>query len=175
MPLFERYNGIDYSGAETAEASLPGLRMPVHRRLWFLTFKARSSKASPLDGPGISRFPCKELFHIPGSTTTPGQWGTRDVASHRAAFRLRNGVGTRNPSLRDAAPWLACELPCRRFVDTLADASARLGDDVVRYSFLASDFHRLLLPVSRRTAKDTGHYQKGARRSLPSRSGYRLA
>src|SRR5271169_2840168 len=43
------------------------------------------------------------------------------------------------------AQWLACALPYRRFVDVLANGNARLGADVDRYSFIASDFHRLLL------------------------------
>ena len=36
-------------------------------------------------------------------------------------------------------------LPCRRFADALADACARLGADVGRYSFIAVDFHHILL------------------------------
>src|SRR5258705_14016328 len=44
-----------------------------------------------------------------------------------------------------AAQWLARTLPYRRFADTLADACARLGADAVRYSFIAVDFHNLLL------------------------------
>ena len=36
-------------------------------------------------------------------------------------------------------------LPCRRFADVLADACARLGADVDRYSFIAVDFHHILL------------------------------
>jgi hypothetical protein len=44
-----------------------------------------------------------------------------------------------------AAPWLACVLPCRRFVGILTDADARLGADVDRYSFIVADLHRLLL------------------------------
>src|ERR1700693_4074032 len=36
-------------------------------------------------------------------------------------------------------------LPCRRFADALADARARLGADVGRYSFIAVDFHHILL------------------------------
>jgi hypothetical protein len=36
-------------------------------------------------------------------------------------------------------------LPYRRFADTLAEACARLGADVVRYTFIAKDFHHLLL------------------------------
>jgi hypothetical protein len=42
------------------------------------------------------------------------------------------------------ARWLACALPYRRFVDVLANANARLGADADRYSFIVSDFHRLL-------------------------------
>ena len=44
-----------------------------------------------------------------------------------------------------AAQWLAYALPCRRFASALADNDARLGADVDRYSFIASDLHRLLL------------------------------
>ena len=36
-------------------------------------------------------------------------------------------------------------VPCRRFADILADACARLGADVGRYSFIAVDLHHLLL------------------------------
>ena len=43
-----------------------------------------------------------------------------------------------------AAQWLAYALPCRRFADTLTDARARLGADVVRYSFIVVDLHHLL-------------------------------
>jgi hypothetical protein len=38
-----------------------------------------------------------------------------------------------------------CVLPCRRFADALTSAYARLGANVVRYSFIAADFHHLLL------------------------------
>ena len=55
-----------------------------------------------------------------------------------------NGVGTRDHN-DFAARWLAYMLPCRRFADVLADACARLGADVGRYSFIAVDFHHLLL------------------------------
>ena len=44
-----------------------------------------------------------------------------------------------------AAQWLAYVLPYRRFADTLADAYARLGADVDRYSFIVMDSHHLLL------------------------------
>jgi len=60
------------------------------------------------------------------------------------AFRYTDSVGTREQS-SIAAQWLACTFPYRRFADTLTDACARLGADVVRYSFIAVDLHHLLL------------------------------
>jgi hypothetical protein len=91
----------------------------------------------------ISRFPCKERPYMPGSSTTPGCRGARDDAPRHVAFRNLNNVGTRDNN-SFAAQWLACTLPCRRFADILADACARLGVDVVRYSFIAVDLHHLL-------------------------------
>ena len=44
-----------------------------------------------------------------------------------------------------AARWLAYALPYRRFAAILAGDDARLGADVDRYSFIATDLHRLLL------------------------------
>ncbi len=55
-----------------------------------------------------------------------------------------NGVGTRDHN-DFAARWLAYMLPCRRFADVLANASARLGADVGRYSFIEVDLHHKLL------------------------------
>ena len=81
---------------------------------------------------------------MPGSTTTPGHPGARDCALRRFAFRYTDSVGTRN-QFSIVAQWLACTYPCRRFADILADACARLGADVVRYSFIAVDLHHLLL------------------------------
>src|SRR5712691_12442746 len=91
----------------------------------------------------LSRFPRKERLHMPGSSTTPDRPGARDIASVRVAFRARNSVGTRG--LAFAAQWLAYALPYRRFVAVLADANARLGADVDRYSFIVVDLHHLLL------------------------------
>jgi hypothetical protein len=70
--------------------------------------------------------------------------GARDYAPVHFAFRHVNGVGTRDQT-GFAAQWLAYMLPCRRFADVLADARARLGADVGRYSFIAVDFHHILL------------------------------
>jgi hypothetical protein len=81
---------------------------------------------------------------MPGSTTTPGHPRACDSARGRVAFRYTDSVGARN-QFSIAAQWLACMYPCRRFADTLADACARLGADVVRYSFIVGDLHPLLL------------------------------
>src|SRR5216683_2208003 len=81
---------------------------------------------------------------VPGSTTTLGRPRACDSARRRIAFRYTDSVGTQN-QFSIAAQWLACMYPCRRFADTLADGCARLGADVVRYSFIARDLHPLLL------------------------------
>jgi len=80
---------------------------------------------------------------MPGSPTTPGRQGARVSAPFRFAFRQVNSVSTRDSSI--VAQWLAYTLPCRRFADILADDCARLGADVVRYTFIAVDLHLLLL------------------------------
>jgi hypothetical protein len=81
---------------------------------------------------------------MPGSSTTPGRLGARVHAPIRVAFRIRNGVGTRDNNLCEAQ-WLACAFPYRRFAAVLTDDHARLGADVVSYSFIVSDLHRLLV------------------------------
>jgi hypothetical protein len=81
---------------------------------------------------------------MPVSLTTPGWSGARNNASVHVAFRETDNVGTRNFQAF-AAQWLAYALPYRRFDGTLADAAARLGADAVCYSFIAADFHHLLL------------------------------
>jgi len=81
---------------------------------------------------------------MPGSQTTPGHRSARGIAPRCIAFRLDNSVGARY-FISIAAQWLACTYPYRRFADTLADACARLGADVVCYSFIAVDSHHFLL------------------------------
>jgi hypothetical protein len=81
---------------------------------------------------------------MPGSSTTPGRPGTRDDAP---TMLPSVKTTTSAPGLIQAfaAQWLACVLPYRRFACTLADADARLGADVDRYSFTVVDLHHLLL------------------------------
>ena len=81
---------------------------------------------------------------MPGSPTTPGRPSARVGALGHIAFRYTDSVGTRD-QFSIAAQWLACTFPCRRFADILADACARLGADVVRFSFIVVDLHHLLL------------------------------
>ena len=80
---------------------------------------------------------------MPGSPTTPGRPSARVGALGHIAFHYTDSVGTRN-QFSIAAQWLARTFPCRRFADILADACARLGADVGRYSFIAVDLHHLL-------------------------------
>lgn len=81
---------------------------------------------------------------MPGSLTTPGRSGTRITRPPvlPSAMTTASAPGTSFPF---AARWLAYALPCRRFAAALTDDDARLGADVDRYSFIATDLHRLLL------------------------------
>jgi len=81
---------------------------------------------------------------MPGSSTTPGRLDARFHAPKRVAFRIRNGVGTRDKILCEAQ-WLAYVLLYRRFAAALTGDCARLEADVVSYSFIVSDLHRLLV------------------------------
>jgi hypothetical protein len=111
----------------------------------------RACGIHPQVKPETSRFPRKELPHMPGSPTTPGRTDARADASAHVAFRENEHVGTRDFQVF-AAQWLAYALPCRRFAVILADANARLGADAVCYSFIAADFHHLLFAgFNRRT------------------------
>jgi len=80
---------------------------------------------------------------MPGSSTTPGRPSACVGALGHIAFHYTDSVGTRN-QFSIAAQWLACTFPYRRFADILADVCARLGADVVRYSFIVVDLHHLL-------------------------------
>ena len=81
---------------------------------------------------------------MPGSSTAPGRAGARTSAPARIAFRQQNNVGAQKKA-DFAAQWLAYAIPCRRFADVLAGNCARLGADVVCYSFIVVDSHHLLL------------------------------
>ena len=81
---------------------------------------------------------------MPGSTTALGRAGARYSAPVHVAFRQPNGVGTQD-DVDFAAQWLAYAIPCRRFAEVLADNCARLGADVVCYTFIVADLHHLLL------------------------------
>ena len=99
---------------------------------------------------------------MPGSQTTPGPTDARNNAPADFAFRQVNNVGTRIDN-DFAAQWLAYTLPYRRFADVLADACARIGGDVDCYSFIAVDFHHILLAslpahsLTLRPAHSRGH------------------
>jgi hypothetical protein len=79
---------------------------------------------------------------MPGSLTTRSRAASRDDEAARVAFGIRHALGAPD-GITIAARWLACAHPCRRFAPVLADRDARLGADVVRYSFIAEDSHLL--------------------------------
>ena len=81
---------------------------------------------------------------MPGSSTTPGCPSACVGALGHIAFHYTDSVGTRN-SVFYRGSMAGLHVPYRRFADILADACARLGADVVRYSFIVVDLHHLLL------------------------------
>src|SRR4051795_12306111 len=110
---------------------------------------------------------------MPGSWTSPDRPRARACAPVRVAFRGGKRVGVQDYKTF-AAQWLACTIPCRRFADTLAGTAARLGADVVRYSFIAVDSHHLLLASlpahshSLPCSPDSGCYGPAPAGSAPS-------
>src|ERR1700745_3844042 len=113
----------------------------THRRLRPPAFPTTSRPRLAGMVMEISRFPCKRLLRMPGSTTTRGRRVSCDVDTSRVAFCGTENIGT--PNLSYAAQYLACALPCERFTSVLADTRASLGASAVRYSFTVTDFHRL--------------------------------
>ena len=81
---------------------------------------------------------------MPVSLTTPGRPNARDGAPDVLPSTVGNASASRKYVVFEAQ-WLAYALPCRRFAPALTDDGARLGADVVRYSFIAVDLHHLLL------------------------------
>ena len=73
-----------------------------------------------------------------------GPSDTCDSVFEHIAFRILEYVGIREIN-HFVAPWLAYMHPYRRFADALAGGHARLGADVVRYTFITVDFHHLHL------------------------------
>jgi hypothetical protein len=92
--------------APPTPAPVARCRSPASQLLWRgLTSRPRASPASAhhlpdagqallvLAGGEISRFPCKELTHMLGSTTAPGRLGARAGAPSRVAFHSTHSVG----------------------------------------------------------------------------------
>jgi len=89
-----------------------------HRRLRPPAFPTTSRPRLAGTAMEISRFPCKRLLRMPGSTTTRGRHGSRIIDTGRVAFCGTENIGT--PNLSYAAQYLACALPCERFTSDLA-------------------------------------------------------
>jgi hypothetical protein len=127
-----------------------------HRRLRPPAFPTTSRPRLAGTAMEISRFPCKRLLRMPGSTTTRGRHVSCDIDTSRVAFCGTENIST--PNLSYAAQYLACALPCERFTSALADTRASLRASAVRYSFTVTDFHRLPfagLPAHPSTASGT--------------------
>ena len=85
-----------------------------------------------------------QAFQVVGIAQSPDFVLASRAGSPQPDDRGYAVVGTRDHN-DFAARWLAYMLPCRRFADVLADACAGLGVNVGRYSFIAVDFHHILL------------------------------
>jgi hypothetical protein len=85
----------------------------------------------PVVGGRISRFPYKELPHMPVSLTTLGRPDARACAPDVLPSAMGNASASQMYVVF-GAQWLAYALPCRRFTPALTDDGARLGADVVR-------------------------------------------
>src|SRR5260370_33145933 len=87
----------------------------------------------------ISRFPSKELLHMPGSSTTPGRSDLAMVRPKRVAFRARNSVGTRGFGFRGSMAGLCPPLPTlrRRPYGRQRTARGRCGSLLLHRSGLA--------------------------------------
>jgi hypothetical protein len=81
---------------------------------------------------------------MPGSQTTLGRPGACGCAPDVLPSAVDNASASQKYVVFEAQ-WLAYALPYRRFTPAFTDDGARLGADVVRYSFIAVDLHHLLL------------------------------
>ena len=80
---------------------------------------------------------------MPGSRTTPGRPTLAFDTFVRVAFRLVNGIGTRNCKTI-AAKWLAC-ISLSTLRRCPHEQLRITGDDVGHYSFIIRGFYPLLL------------------------------
>jgi hypothetical protein len=113
----------------------------AHRRLRPPAFPTTSRPRLAGTAMEISRFPCKRLLRMPGSTTTRGRHVSRDIDTGRIAF-----CGTKTSAPRTCltplntspapSPVNASRLPSRT-------TRASLAAGTVRCSFTVTDFHRL--------------------------------
>ena len=101
---------------------------------------------------------------MPVSLTTLGRPGARDCAPDVLPSTMGNASASQKYVVFEAQ-WLAYALPYRRFTPAFTDDGARLGADVVRYSFIVMDLHHLLL------AGFTGAHPSYGGRTVQSHDG----
>ena len=117
------------------------LLLRAHRRLRPPAFPTTSRARLAGTAMEISRFPCKRLLRMPGSTTTRGRHVSCDIDT-----AVLPSVGRKTSAPRTCltplntspapSPVNASRLPSRT-------TRASLGASAVRYSFTVTDFHRL--------------------------------
>ena len=134
----------------------------AHRRLRPPAFPTTSQPRLAGTAMEISRFPCKRLLRMPGSTTTRGRHVSRDIDTGRVAFCGTENIST--PNLSYAAQYLACALPCERFTSALADNPC-----ITRGRYGSLHLHRDGLPPSTfcRSPGAPVHSIRSGHRKLP--------
>ena len=99
--LHSYYGGVNFSPT-------------LHRRLRLLPAPMRTDGCCRMLDREISRFPCMERLHMPGSLITPIRPGACDHAPACVAFRQMHGVGTQNRILSQLDGWLCARLSTLR-------------------------------------------------------------
>src|SRR5215813_13398286 len=96
------------SRATMASALVNAETNRAHRRLRPPAFPTTSRPRLAGTTKETSRFPCKRLLRVPGSTTTRGRHVSCDIDTGRVAFCGTENIGT--PNLSYAAQYLGCAL-----------------------------------------------------------------
>ena len=132
----------------------------------------RTGGVPPPAKPEISRFPHKELPHMPGSSTTPDRAGARITLPSVLPSMILNTSAPETILFSRLNGW-----PMRSPVNA-SPASSQMpphdsGASVVRYTFTARDFHSLLFagftgaPKFKKFAHAGSPLEKGISQNFP--------
>ena len=96
MALFERYIGVDDSGAQTAESSLPGLRVYVLNRRMMFTGGTSAKHSEVLGAPGCCRMALRKIWgRCPGLNRGPNRQEESGIISDRLHFNTYGRIRRR--------------------------------------------------------------------------------